>query len=322
MERITIKTAMPIPYTLPRRACWILFACFVPLALTGSRVALAADALAWKFEQNKTFNYRLSQQVKMTMVLDSGGNVRVLSNQTLDLFWRVEKVTSAGESRLLLKINHIQWNIDGPGGQGLQYDSAAKHRPQGFAAMLADLLKSLTTETYHVDLSPRGEIVHLEVPNTLLETINDAPGSELMGGLASQEGLQELLQSCWLVLPQNGPLQPGDSWSVATETPNPVLGGKLQRTSTYHYVGPQARTNETLEEFTRQAVTRFEADTNPGATTVQIRDQQSSGKALFLRSAGRLESSTDSQTLTLRMTTGKHSAVQTLEQTVQCQWIP
>jgi hypothetical protein len=306
---------------MSRSTQWILLACLIHLVSIDSHGALAGDPLTWKFVPNETFNYRLTQQVKMSMDLAGGGNLQSVVNQTLDLSWKVEKVTDDGSGTILMQIKRIKLNVDGPGGQGLQYDSSAESRPQGYAALLDPLLKILTTETYRLILSPRGKIKRVEIPETLLDAIGNTPGSELMGSLASQEGLQGMLQSCLLVLPENGPLQPGDEWTVSTETTNPVLGGKPSRTSTYRYVGPQTEGDQTLEKISRQTVTDFVADAAPGDTTIQIIGQQASGEAFFARSEGRLESSTDQQTMTLRFVTGKQTVEQTLEQTVQCQWI-
>lgn len=296
-------------------------ASFLQLAPAGSSRALAGDPLTWKFVPHETFNYRLTQQVKTSMDLAGGGKLRSAVNQTLDLSWKVEKVADDGTGTILLQIKRIELNVDGPGGQGLQYDSSAESRPQGYAAMLDPLLKILTTETYQVTLSPRGKISRVEVPQSLLDAIENSPGSELLGNVASQEAIQGMLQSCLLELPENGPLQPGDEWTVSTKTTNPVLGGKPVRTSTYHYVGPQTKAGLTLEKISRQTVTDFDADAASGDTKIEIIGQEGSGEALFVRSAGRLESSTDRQTMTLRIVTGKQSVEQTLEQTVQCQWI-
>ncbi len=303
-----------------------VFVCVLLLVLTdvsdsSSSSALAEEPLNWKFVPNETFNYRLTQHIQMTMDLAEGGTLQVLVDQTLDLLLQVEKTMDDGSSLLRLKIQQVQLDIDGPGGQGLHYDSSAEGRPQGFAAMLADLLKAFTTESYQVTLSPRGKVIRVDVPEALLEAISNAPGSALMAGFATQEGFQAMLQSCLLVLPENGPLQPNDEWTVTVEAPNPALGGKPRRSTTYHYVGPQTAGEQSLEKFTRQAVTEFDLDANPEGTTLEVIEQQSSGEALFLRSAGRLESSTDKQTMTLRITVGKQSVRQTLKQTVKCQWV-
>ena len=142
-----------------------------------------------------------------------------------------------------------------------------------------------------------------------------------MGGFATEKGFQAMLQSCLLVLPENGPLQPDKAWSVTVEASNPVLGGKPRRTTTYHYVGPQTVGKQTLEKFTLQAATDFDIGVNSEGTTIEVLEQQASGEALFLRPAGRLESSTNKQAITLRLTTGKQSIKQTLNQTVECQWV-
>ena len=142
-----------------------------------------------------------------------------------------------------------------------------------------------------------------------------------MGNLATQAGFQAMLQSCLLTLPENGPLQPGDEWTVSAETSNPVLGGNPRRITTCRYVGPWTEADQRLWKITWQAVTDFDADANPDGTTLEVIGQQSSVEALFLRSAGRLESSTDRQTMTLRITTGKQSIEQTLKQSIQCQWV-
>jgi hypothetical protein len=322
---MTNNTAMLNSPTKSRCSRWILIASSLLWTFTFASPATwaqAAEPLTWKFTTDDTFNYRLTQQVKMTMRLAGGGNLQTKVDQILDFSWHVEEVTDTGEALLTLQIKRFELNVEGPGQQGLHFDSSAKERPVGFAALLANPLKSLTSETYRMTLSPRGKISHVEIPEALLEAFKNAPASKLMVNLVTPEAFQAMLQSCWLVLPEKGPLQPDQEWTVTSETTNQLLGGKPHRTNTYHYVGPQTVDSQPLEKFAQRAITEFDTTTATDDTTIQVVEQQASGETLFHRSAGRLESSTDKQTMTLRFTTDQQTVEQSLEQIVQCQWIP
>ncbi|MEO2046143.1 MAG: hypothetical protein ABGX16_06165 [Pirellulales bacterium] len=321
---MTNNTAMLNSSTLSVCLRWISIASSLLWAFTfasSATWAQVAEPLTWKFTTDDTFNYRLTQQVKMTMKLAGGGNLQTNVNQIIDFSWHVEEVADTGVAVLTLQIKRLELNVEGPGQQGLHFDSSAKERPVGFAAILANPLKSLTSETYRMTLSPRGKFSQIEIPEALLEAFKNAPASKLMVSLATPEAFQAMLQSCWLVLPKKGPLQLDQEWTVTSETANQLLGGTPHRTNTYHYVGPQTVDSQPLEKFTQRAITKFDTTADTDGTTIQIVEQQASGETLFHRSAGRLESSTNKQTMTLRFTTDQQSVEQTLEQMVQCQWI-
>lgn len=282
--------------------------------------AQTAEMLTWKFTPNDTFNYQLTQQVKMTMILVGGGKLQTNVNQILDLSWHVEEVSNTGEAVLTLQIKRLELNVEGPGQQNLHFDSSANERPAGFAALLANPFRALTTAAYRMTLSPRGEFSQIKIPETLLEAFKNAPSSKLMVSLATPEAFQAMLQSCWLVLPEKGQLAPGNAWTITSELANPLLGGVTYRTNTYHYLGPQTVRSQSLEKFSQQAVTHFDAAPDTNGTIIQILKQEESGEAFFHRAEGRLESSTSKQTMTLQITTNQQTVEQSLEQSVQCQW--
>ncbi len=286
----------------------------------------AQQPLAWKYIPGKTLRYQLVQKTKTTMSLgasesqDRGGKVTTEVRQTLDMAWLVKEVQQDGTGLIELNITRIQLKVDGPGGQGLEYDSADETRPQGFAAMIAGVLKRLTEATYQVTMTSRGEITSVVLPESLLEQARDAPGGELMGDLISEAGFKNLMSQSTLLLPEQAELVPGHIWSNTTTIENAAMGGKQTVETIYLYEGIQQAKGKPLEAISMQMEFDFGNGKMPGGASIEILLQRANGKMLFNRLAGRLRSSVTKQRIQLEIENDGQTIGQTIEQTVNLRW--
>ena len=278
--------------------------------------------LVWKFDLGKTFSYRLSQKISSKTMLGDGAAATTTIDQTLETAWQVKQVQPDSTAVVELSIKRLQMKVDGPGEQGLEYDSAAQERPQGFAAMIAELMKTLTESSFRATITPHGEITTVEIPEPLLEAIRAAPSGELMGGLTSEEGFKNLMRQNALLLPQTDTLKPGQEWSNTITIENSALGGKQTVATAYRYEGSQQVDGKPHEVFALQVAIHFGESPADHETSVQIAQQQSSGKMAFDREEGRLAWSTIKQTITLKITTGQQTITQEINQKTEFRWHP
>ena len=78
---------------------------------------------------------------------------------------------------------------------------------------------------------------------------------------------------------------------------------------------------ESLDVFTMQMAFDFGNGKMPDGASIQILQQQSTGKMLFNRPAGRLESSATELILQIEIAKDGQIIEQTIEQTVELQWM-
>jgi uncharacterized protein DUF6263 len=278
--------------------------------------------LVWKFDVGKSFSYRLSQKISSKTTLGDGAEATETIDQTLETAWKVIQVQPDSTAVVDLSIKRLQMKVDGPGEQGLEYDSAAEQRPQGFAAMLATLMKTLTESSFRATITPHGEITTVEIPEPLLKAIRDAPSGELMGGLTSEEGFKNLMRQNALLLPKTDALKPGQEWSNTITIENLALGGKQTVETAYRYEGPQQVEGKLHEVFALQVKLNFGASPADQESSVKITQQQSSGKMAFDREEGRLAWSKIEQAITMEITTGQQKITQIIDQKTEFRWHP
>ena len=132
--------------------------------LLGAYEASAAEPLLWKFKVGDTHPFRLSQVMKMDMDIGSIGKVEASLQQTTDLVWTVESVAPNGSASLLQKVRRIHMEMNAPGQTQMRYDSDSKEPPTGYGAMLVPMMKTLMGSQIVIQLSARGKILSLEIP--------------------------------------------------------------------------------------------------------------------------------------------------------------
>jgi hypothetical protein len=280
-------------------------------------VARAAEPLVWKFKVGETNRYEMTQKMTLDMSVGGGAKIKSTVEQTLEFSWVVESIKDDGAAVLKQRIDRMKMAITGNDGQQVVIDSTSDKPAEGQAALLAPLLKELTSSAFTVTMTPRGEIVAVEVPESLVKTLQGIPGAAQMGDLATAEGFKKMVKQASFAIPEK--LEPGVEWTSKIETKNPVIGGQTIST-TYKYEGPKEVDGKTLEAFS--AVLEISYDAGGGATKIEIIGQESNGEILFNREAGRLESSNIDQGMDLKFSVNGQEATQALDQNVATKWIP
>lgn len=299
----------------PHRRGLVLLGVGVLAAL--SSAARAADPLVWKLEPGLTNRYEMTQKMDMKMNVGGGAETSVGVEQTINFSWTVDSIKDDGAAVLKQKIDRMQMTITANDGQKSQIDSASDKPPEGQAAQLAPLLKEFTSSAFTVTMNPRGEILEVEVPESLVKALQGIPGAAVMGDLTTAEGFKKLVKQTSFTIPET--LEPGAQWTATAETKNPAIGTQVIET-TYKYEGPREVDGKTMEVFTPTLVMKYEA--GDGGTKIEVVGQESSGEILFNRDDGRLESSKIEQGMDLKFNAQGHDATQKLDQVVETKWMP
>jgi hypothetical protein len=276
----------------------------------------AAEPLAWKFTPGATNRYRLTQDLTVTMIPAAGGEVATTARNSMDMTMTVAETKDDGSAVIKQKFDRIRMSVQVAGGPAAEFDTQSTAEAEGFAALVAPLLREMARSEFTLTMTPRGEIKDVEIPEAMLRALAGSPGAQALGDLATAEGFQRSIRGAAFELPEK--LDAGEQWTTTSEMENPLLG-KQTITTVYRYVGPREVDGAACEEF---AVTLEVSFAGREGVTVQSSEQTSSGTALFNRTAGRIQSTEMDHSLKLTIVAGGQSTSQSIKQVVRFEWLP
>ncbi len=286
--------------------------------IAASQILNAAEPLLWKFVAGEKINYQMSQEMEMTMDLGPGGETVSSVKQVIDMVWEINAIQENGNAVLTQSIRRVRMEVGAPGQAEVKFDSASDEPPQGYAAMLTPMFEALIGAPFQVTITPRGQIVEVEIPESLLEAMSQVPGGAIMGSLATEEGFRNTVRQISIVLPKSEELTEGHQWTTTLEMENPATG-KITSTTTYQYKGSREHDGQLLEVFVPTIVTQFGKEQG---NTIKLIKEESTGEILFNRTTGRLRSSTIHQLMDTAITVGERVVKQHLDQTIAFQQMP
>lgn len=286
--------------------------------------AVAAEPLRWKFAKGERLRHEMQQTMNNEVVVDAN-TINTVVDQTFSMFWTVTDVATDGTATIEQKFDRIQMKMTLPQGQGFTYDSDSKEAPQGMAAMIAPMFSALLEGTITLKMSTRGEVIDATIPEEFAAAIKNSPGGQLMGDMASAEGLKRMAEQASLRFPEED-LKIGESMSSKIEMKAPMIGKQIVET-TYKYNGPKEVEGKTYESFTPAMKITIEplaadeqakqpAGNVPAASDVKVTEQDSTGEILFSREEGRMISSKINQKFTLDMSVAGKSVSTKVDQNV------
>ena len=284
--------------------------------LFSAQAAHSTEPPLWKFNVGDIHPLRVSQTMKMDMDMGSIGKIHAGIQQTTDFLWTVVSVNTNGSASLRQKVQRVQMEMNAPGQTQMHYDSDSKEPPTGYGAMIVPMMKTLMDSRIQIQLSGRGELLSLEIPKKLVETMDRVPGTKLMGDLSSEKGLRNMLRNVVIVLPDIEDLQIGHQWNQVNAMENPMHGSITSRTS-YTYTGPRDIEGQIMEVFEPKMETIYEVTDLPGGGKLSVLSQESSGEILFNRTLGRLHSSLHNNVAVLQIENAGQTMQQTLTQKVK-----
>src|SRR3954466_6341854 len=303
-------------------------AVFVTVLSIGASTSFAAEtALRWKFKVGEKLDYTMVQDMTMSA---SGGPIPAMNStmrQEMDMTWDVQGVDDkTGEAVIRQKFDRVKMKMSTPVG-GFEYDSKSEEAPTGLGAMIAPMYKAMTEGEFEITMTSRGEVKDVKIPEQVLTALKNSPNAAAMGDVASAEGFKKMISQGALVLPKDAPKK-GDSWKTKVEMKNPAVGKQTVET-TYRYEGTKDIKGtkfalikpELKMEFDNQQPAAKEGQPQQPAAQqnvqMKIKEQTSDGEVLFNISAGRLQSTTLKQNVTIEATVNGQTSQQKIDQKIE-----
>lgn len=285
-------------------------------ALVVTSAARAEDtSLRWQFQPGDSQNYRMTQTAKLSLQLAADSQVVTEVSRVLDFHWSVQSVDPNGKATVAVQVTALKLHVAGPGGQVADYDSQSPDEPRGFAATLAQLFKTLLDSQLEAQVNPRAEVVQLEIPEDLQTVLRSKPAGKALGQLASADDLESLARLGMPVLPDAADFAVGDEWEVEHTVETAPLGSMTAQT-TYRWDASRESAGDQVARIVPQTEFRF-AEPAEGEPELAAGEQSTSGEILFNLTAGRLESSSRQEKMSLSTKDGGEPTAGTLEHTLK-----
>ena len=283
----------------------------IALVALGSVVATSVQAegpLRWKFKVGEKLDYNMVQEMQMSATGPAlPQEMKTSMRQEMNMTWDVQGVDDkSGEAVIRQKFDRVKMKMSTPVG-GFEYDSKSEEAPTGLGAMIAPMYKAMTEGEFEITMTSRGEVKDVKIPEQVIAALKNAPNAAAMGDIASADGFKKMISQGALVLPEKPPKK-GDTWTTKVEMTNPAFGKQTVET-TYTYDGTKdikgtmfAVIKPQLKmEFENQAAAKEGQPQQPAAqqNVMKIKEQTSDGEVLFNIPAGRLQSTSLKQNVTI-----------------------
>jgi hypothetical protein len=262
------------------RAAAIAAMIFVFLA-AGS--AHAEKLLRFKFQPGEVRHDQLVQEMSQTLrPAGAAAPVLITATQTMDLSLKGESVDDQGTAALTQTIERMRMKMQSAQGVMLDFDSATGKEPEGMAKMLTPMLETMIKKPIRLQLTTRGEVRDMKLPQGMIENLNKVGGGGQAGNLFSLDWIKQMAEIA--VLPE-GPVNPTQTWTRKATTKNSVLGEQIVET-TFRYEGSETRDGKTLEKITLAMAFTISGDKKEGK--IGIKEQETRGTIYLDGAAGRI----------------------------------
>ena len=290
----------------------------VALALLVSSLATAQaqTLLRWKLQPNQTLHYAIGQDVASNFELN-GQPVRMSVAQRLEVRWQVEAVDADGAATFSQTIDRIRIKVEQLDQPAVEYDSADKEEPQGPVKVLASFFGLLVNQPIASKVNSQGEVLEFRFPADVLEKMKQLPGGGQMGTLLSEQGMKQMLDV--MALPAEG-VTAGKSWRRHSQL-NPPGIGKEDIETTYTYAGNETKDGRPLEKLGLTVIMKFTPDERQ-PTSVEIKEQDTTGVIYFDNAAGHLAQSEATSKLQLQVSLQGNQFTQNMQIVSRMKLVP
>lgn len=303
-----------------------LLIAFVALGGVVAARVQAQEPLRWKFKVGEKLDYNMVQEMQMSA---SGAalpqEMKTSMRQEMNMTWDVQGVDEkSGEAVIRQKFDRVKMKMTTPVG-GFEYDSKSAEAPTGLGAMIAPMYKAMTEGEFEITMTSRGEVKDVKIPEQVITALKNSPNAAAMGDIASADGFKKMISQGALVLPEKAPKK-GETWTTKVEMKNPAVGKQTVET-TYQYEGTKdiKGTNfavikpQLKMEFENQAAAKPGEPQQPAAQQnmqMKIKEQSSDGEVLFNIAAGRLQSTSLKQNVTIEASVNGQPIQQKIDQKI------
>jgi len=264
----------------------ILAAAFLPNAE-------AAQLLRWKLQPGQQFQVQVTQNSKTETTVNNR-TVKMSLDLLMDMTWDVESVDQAGVATVSQMFTRMRIDMDAPSVGKVSFDTDNETKPGELTEGMAEAIGPLMNAKFSVQMTPRGEITHVEIPRETVAAIKEATTTSKLRQLLSVEGLTRLLRQSLARLPQEA-IEPGEQWDLKTTTPSPL--GRLQQTHRYTYRGTVQREGKSVEKIEVATDLSLEPSKDTAAKKLTVKKHEQTGALFFDAEAGRFVATETQQSI-------------------------
>ena len=214
--------------------CLLMFA-LLPVSTTCAQETM----LRWKLSSNEKFSLEMQQQVEIISQVDRRS--RTSSNDMqIWIDWEVTGVEPKGTYTIQQTIQRIKLTTKTPnegGEQVINVDTDSQEKGSGLAGQLTQMISPLIGNTISFQMSERGMIESVDIPESSMESLRQAPESMQLRELFSKQGLSEMFGQAALQAPEK-PLAKGEQWESQREISSEL--GTFDRVQKFTFEGPTA----------------------------------------------------------------------------------
>lgn len=251
--------------------------------LITSADAHAATALRWKLAAGDQLDVQVAQTSKTETTVNNR-TVKMSLHMVMEMKWLVESVDQEGTATISQMFTGVRIDMDAPSVGKVSFDTAQETKPgeltEGIAAAIGPLMKA----KFSVQMSPRGEIIKVDIPKETIAAIKKASTTSKLRQLLSVEGITQLLQQSLAKLPEEA-IDPDHKWSMKTTIASPL--GQLNQTHNYVFSGMEQRGDKQVARIEVVTDLSLEPSEETAAKKLSIKSHKQSGSMFFDLEAGR-----------------------------------
>ncbi len=271
-------------------------------------LAQTPKLLRHQFREGEQRDGRIDQNLNLSIGIGDQ-NLKVRMKQDIRFRNAVVAVQPNGNARIRQRVTAVTMTSDGIPGAELRYDSNDEEEPRGLGALVAPIFRAMMEGDIHLTMTPRGQILDIELPPAMLTAVEGASNLPGVADLLNKESLTQMIKQSSVDFPEEG-VQQGQSWSTVVETKTPSTGTQIVTTK-YTYEGEENVDGTVLDKIAMTIDLQFAEA--PGDVQLTITDQKSGGFLYFDNSAGEMVKSNIQQVMSMDVNAGGNEIKQVLE---------
>lgn len=196
-------------------------------------------------------------------------------NMTMELEWSVLEKSDEGNYEIEQKFRRLTVMMKSDNVDPIEFDSSQDESDlTGYAYEFFKAVKPLLENPVKIVITPRSEVVQVEIPHETMEALRNAAGSMKLRQLFSRDGIEETLTGAMAVFPEEAVAE-GEAWQVERESLIPE--GTLKQTHEYKLVGNEDRDGQPLAKVEVKSTLDFEGLDDKIKKPMEIKEQSMAG---------------------------------------------
>lgn len=259
---------------------------FVTLVCLFSQSISQAQPLRWNLQEGQELSIDISQTTTTTAAI-TVRSVQSEYEMNMSLDWKVQ---AASDDTFTIEQTISRLAINGKRGANVVVALDTDKKPtRTLVDAERDLHKAITAlvgQTFVVEMTARGKVNNVQIPEKMLEALRGVPASMRIRQIFTDEGYKEIFGKATLQFPEEE-VEADHSWQE-TETIESQAG---QFEIKHTYTIDKSLSDQSAQIDVTSQVTAL-PPSDPEAQPMTVKSQSASGKVVFDRQRGLITSAT------------------------------